>query len=138
MQVIGIVGSPRENGNTAALVRQMLKGAAEAGADTEVFYLNKLNFRGCQACMYCKSHDVCKQEDDMARVIEEIKKADGIIIGSPVYIGYVSGQTKLFLDRLYVFLRGPNAPSTLLTLKLEYALLFRHYMLGITDGNFVG
>lgn len=111
MRVIGFVGSPRENGNTAVLVRRILEGAAAAGAATEVFYLNKLNIRGCQACMYCKSHDGCNQEDDMIQLIEEIKKADGIVIGSPIYIWSVTGQTKLFLDRLYVFFRGPNSPS---------------------------
>ena len=111
MRVIGFVGSPRENGNTAVLVRQILEGATAAGADSEVFYLNNLNIRGCQACMHCKSHDGCKQEDDMIRLIEEIKKADRIVIGSPIYIGYVSGQTKVFLDRLYVFYTGPNSPS---------------------------
>ena len=111
MRVIGFVGSPRENGNTAVLVRRMLEGAGAAGADTEVFYLNDLSIRGCQACMHCKTHDGCKQEDDMARLIEEIKKADGLVFGSPVYIGYMSGQAKIFLDRLYVFLTGPNTPS---------------------------
>ncbi len=61
--------------------------------------------------MYCKSHDGCKQEDDMILLIEEIKRADRIVIGSPIYIGYLSGQTKIFLDRLYVFSTGPNSPS---------------------------
>ncbi len=111
MRVIGFVGSPRKNGNTATLVRRILEGAASAGADTAVFYLNDLNIRGCQACMYCKSHDGCKQEDDMIQLTEEIKRADRIVIGSPIYIGYVCGQTKIFLDRLYVFFTGPNSPS---------------------------
>ena len=103
MRVIGFVGSPRENGNTAVLVRRILEGATAAGAETDVFYINNLNIKGCQACMYCKSHDTCKQEDDMILLIEEIKRADRIIVGSPIYIGFVSGQTKIFLDRLYVF-----------------------------------
>jgi multimeric flavodoxin WrbA len=111
MRVIGFVGSPRESGNTATLVRRILDGAASAGADMAVFYLNDLNIRGCQACMYCKTHDGCKQEDDMIRLIEEIKGADRIVIGSPIYIGYVSGQTKTFLDRLYVFFTGPTTPG---------------------------
>ncbi len=111
MRVIGFVGSPRENGNTAVLVRRILEGATAVGADSEVFYLNKLHIKGCQACMYCKTHDGCQQEDDMIRLIEEIKKADRIVIGSPIYMWYVSGQTKVFLDRLYVFHTGPNSPS---------------------------
>ncbi len=111
MRAIGFVGSPRENGNTAALVRQILAGAASSGADTRVFFLNNLNIRGCQACMYCKSHDGCRQQDDMLQLIEEIKKADRLVIGSPIYIGNITGQTKVFLDRFYVFGTGPNLPS---------------------------
>ena len=87
MRVIGFVGSPRENGNTAVLVRQILEGATAAGVDSEVFYLNNLNIRGCQACMHCKSHDGCKQEDDMIRLIEEIKKADRVVIGTRSTLG---------------------------------------------------
>jgi multimeric flavodoxin WrbA len=111
--MIGFVGSPREDGNTAALVKQILKGATSVGADTEVFFLNDLNIKGCQACMYCKSHGVCKQEDDMIHLIEEIKKSNRIVIGSPIYMGYITGQAKVFLDRLYVFFTGPNSPSKL-------------------------
>ncbi len=111
MRVIGFVGSPREDGNTATLVKRILAGAASTGAETEVFFLNNMNIRGCQACMYCKSHDGCKQEDDMIPLIEDIKKSDRIVIGSPIYMGYITGQTKVFLDRLYVFSTGPNSPS---------------------------
>ena len=113
MRVIGFVGSPREDGNTAALVKQILLGAVSVGAETELFFLNNLHIKGCQACMYCKSHDGCKQEDDMIQLIEELKKSDRIVIGSPIYMGYVTGQTKVFLDRLYVFFTGPNSPSKL-------------------------
>jgi multimeric flavodoxin WrbA len=63
--------------------------------------------------MYCKSHDGCKQEDDMIPLIEKIKKADRLVLGSPIYIGYITGQAKVFLDRLYVFSMGPNSPSKL-------------------------
>ena len=74
--------------------------------------------------MHCKTHDGCKQEDDMARLIEEIKKADGLVFGSPVYIGYMSGQAKIFLDRLYV-LTGPNTPSKMPPGKKAAVVLFR-------------
>jgi multimeric flavodoxin WrbA len=49
----------------------------------------------------------------MIPLIEKIKKADRLVFGSPIYIGYVTGQAKIFLDRLYVFFRGPNAPGTM-------------------------
>ena len=70
MKVIGIVGSPRKNGNTKTLVQQVLEGAVETGAETRTFLLNELKFSGCQACDYCKSHEKCKLEDDLAELFE--------------------------------------------------------------------
>ncbi|MDD2340152.1 MAG: flavodoxin family protein [Methanosarcina sp.] len=101
MKVIGIVGSPRKNGNTNAVVQEVLKGAAEAGAETQTFLLNEMNYRGCQACDYCKTHEKCKLEDDLAELFEEMKKADGIVFGAPIYFAQFSGQMRLFLDRCY-------------------------------------
>ncbi|MGI9953525.1 flavodoxin family protein [Moorellaceae bacterium AZ2] len=111
MKVIGIIGSPRRGGNTETLVERVLAGAAAAGAETEVFYLNEMNIRGCQACNYCKEHNVCRQEDDMVQIYRALLEADGVVLGSPVYMGYVTAQTKLFMDRLFAFFR-PGAGST--------------------------
>jgi multimeric flavodoxin WrbA len=101
MKVIGIVGSPRKNGNTNTLVQQVLEGAVEAGAETRTFLLNEMNYSGCQACDYCKPHEMCKLEDDLAELLKEIGEADGIIFGAPIYFGQFSGQMRLFLDRCY-------------------------------------
>lgn len=101
MKVIGIVGSPRKNGNTNIVVQQILEGAAEAGAETRTFLLNEMNFRGCQACDYCKSHEKCKLEDDLTELFEEMAGADGVVFGAPIYFAQFSGQMRLFLDRCY-------------------------------------
>jgi multimeric flavodoxin WrbA len=101
MKVIGFIGSARRGGNTEALVMQALAGARDAGAHTRVFYLNELEFLGCQGCGYCKHRGVCRLQDDMQQLYEEILVADGIVLGSPVYFGQMSGQTKCFLDRWY-------------------------------------
>lgn len=111
MRVIGIIGSPRKHGSTALLVRKALEGAASAGAEISEVYLNELNFRGCQACMHCKTNEICRQEDDMSRLAQEIRQADGIVVGSPVYMQGISSQTKTFFDRLYAFCPGPGFPS---------------------------
>jgi multimeric flavodoxin WrbA len=101
MKVIGIVGSPRKNGNTNILVQQVLEGAAEAGAETSNFFLNEMNYRGCQGCGYCKSHDKCKLEDDLVELFDELASADGVVFGSPIYFGQFTGQMRLFIDRCY-------------------------------------
>lgn len=101
MKVIGIVGSPRKNGNTSTLVQQVLEGAAEAGAETKTFILNEMNYKGCQGCSYCKTHEKCKLEDDLVELFDELTKADGVVFGSPIYFAQFTGQMRLFLDRCY-------------------------------------
>ncbi|MGB9826100.1 MAG: flavodoxin family protein, partial [Desulfofundulus sp.] len=90
MKVVGIIGSPRRGGNTETLVERVLAGAAAAGAETQVFRLNEMNIRGCQACYYCKEHGRCRQEDDMVQIYRALLEADGIVLGSPIYMGYVT------------------------------------------------
>ncbi len=99
--VVGIIGSPRKNGNTSVTIHNILRAASIKGALTEKIFLNELKIKACQGCDYCKSHKNCKIKDDFQKVIEKIKKATGIIIGSPVYFGTISAQTKIFIDRLY-------------------------------------
>jgi len=110
MKVIGIVGSPRKNGNTNILVQQVLKGAAEAGAETRTFILNEMNYRGCQGCDYCKSHEKCKLEDDLMEVFDELALADGVVFGSPIYFAQFTGQMRLFLDRCYSLINADFSP----------------------------
>lgn len=104
MKVIGIVGSPRKNGNTDILVQQVLRGASTAGAETKIFYLNEMNIKGCQDCNNCKDNDHCAQQVDMTLLYDEISETDGIVIGSPIYMSNVSSQTKAFMDRCYALI----------------------------------
>lgn len=112
MQIIGVVGSPRKGGNTQLLVERVLSGASSLGAQTSMYFLNELNIRGCQACLCCKERGECREQDDMIQLYRAIKDAKGLVIGSPIYMGYLSAQTKLFVDRLFAFL-GPDLRPTL-------------------------
>lgn len=99
-------GSPRKNGNTHILVEEAQKGLAESGVSSEIFHLNGMNLRGCQACYHCKKNNVseCALKDDMQQIYQSIKQADGIIVASPIYFGGVTAQTKAWLDRLFPFI----------------------------------
>ncbi|MFX1259356.1 MAG: flavodoxin family protein [Promethearchaeota archaeon] len=100
MQIIGIVGSPRVEGNTQKLIEIMLESGAENGAETKIFNLNEMDIKGCQSCYHCKTTDEgCAVKDDMIQLFEEIKQSDAVIIGSPIYFGQISGQLKIFIDR---------------------------------------
>jgi len=101
MKAIGIVGSPRKNGNVDTLVQTVLQGAKEAGFETAKYNLNEMKYRGCQACDYCKSHDQCRQDDDVLALLKEIASADAVVFGSPIYFSQFTGQFRLMEDRMY-------------------------------------
>lgn len=110
MKVVGFVGSPRRDGNTDVLVQQVLDGASENGADVKKYYINEMDFSGCQGCGHCKSHDSCKLEDDMTMMLDEIVESDGIVFGSPIYFGQFTGQARSFIDRLYSLINPDFSP----------------------------
>lgn len=99
VKVIGIVGSPRLEGNTKFLVEKALKAAEEEGAETELIHLAKYDINPCKSCMTCRKEGRCSIDDDMGKILDKIRESQGIIIGSPVYFGDISAQTKIFMDR---------------------------------------
>ena len=106
MKIVCILGSPRAKGNSATIAQRFIDSAEAFGAETETFVLNKLTYRGCQACMACKtSLDRCIMKDDLAPVLEAVKKADVLVIATPTYYGNITGQLKCFIDRTYSFLK---------------------------------
>lgn len=105
-KAVCILGSPRKDGNTAALAARFADTATSMGADVKTFQLNDLAFKGCQACMSCKTtSETCVVEDDLSTVLAAVAEADVMLMTSPIYFGQVSGQLKCFLDRLFSFLK---------------------------------
>lgn len=104
MRILGIVGSPRRNGNTEILMREALKPAADSGCETEMFLLSEKEVAPCDACGICFKTGSCVVKDDMQELYERMARADGIIIGSPVYFGSVSSQAKAVMDRTFALL----------------------------------
>lgn len=105
MKVIAFNGSPRKEWNTATLLKKALQGAASQGAETELVHLYDLNYSGCTSCYECKrinskSYGKCVLNDDLTPFFSNINNYDAIFLGSPNYIGTISGMTKLFLERL--------------------------------------
>ncbi len=100
MKAIGIVGSPRKNGNTEILTRHTLKAIAEAGLDTELIRLAGLDIRPCDACMVCRNNGgQCPIDDDLLPIYNKMKAADSIILASPVYFGSATALLKALMDR---------------------------------------
>ena len=105
-KVVVLLGSPRKKGNSAILANRIIKGAQEAGAEVETFYLNGMNIRPCQGCYACQKKDSkgCVQDDDMQKIYPKLVEADAWVIASPVYWFTMSAQTKLFMDRCLALL----------------------------------
>jgi len=113
MKVLGFNGSPRKNANTQAVVEAILQAAAQKGAKTRLINLNEINIKGCQGCDACKKKiGACVQKDDLSPLLQEMKDADAIVLGTPVYWYHVTAQFKMLVDRLYCFYGEDVDPAT--------------------------
>ena len=101
MKILAIHGSPRTiRSTTRRLAALVLEGAAGAGADSEMIDLADYRITPCTACDACSLNGICVYDDDMPALVARMREADAIVFGSPVYIDNVSGQMKVFFDRL--------------------------------------
>ncbi len=108
-KILLVMGSPRKEGNSATLAKQVASGAEASGAEVESFYLDAMNIQPCTACDACREErgKDCTIDDDMQALYPRLRRADAVVIASPIYWFTVSAQTKLFMDRWYAF-GGPQ------------------------------
>jgi len=99
LKALGIVGSPRRNGNTEILTQHALRAIAEEGLETELVRLGGLDIRPCNACMVCRKEERCPIEDDLFPLYLRMKEADAIILASPVYFGSATALLKALMER---------------------------------------
>jgi len=103
-KIIAVNAGPRKNWNTAQLIGAACEGARSAGAETELFDLYELEkFTGCISCFGCKTQEhlgQCVCRDGLTPVLEAIREADGLIIGSPVYLDEATAVFRALFERL--------------------------------------
>jgi len=105
MNLVSILGSPRKKGNSSILIQDILDVAQQYSVNIQRFHLNQLNYKGCQACLSCKTKsDHCVLKDDFQDVLEAIRQCDVLILASPIYFADVTAQMKALIDRTYSFL----------------------------------
>jgi multimeric flavodoxin WrbA len=83
------------------LLNEVLEIARDKGLNTEEVTLNDLYFKGCQACLGCAEDGECVQPDELQGVYTKLARAKAWVFSAPILFDGVSGQMKLFLDRLY-------------------------------------
>jgi multimeric flavodoxin WrbA len=96
--ILGICGSPRKQA-TEHVLGEALKMLETMGFETKFFTVRSKNIGFCQHCDYCLRNKECKLKDDMYTLYPLLRKAEGLVIATPVYNGGVSAQTKTVMDR---------------------------------------
>jgi len=101
-KVILLCGSPRPKGNTMQVLEECVKVMAKSGVEGEIIPLAGKKIQACIACYRCAKEKRCVQEDDLAPIIERLRRKDvgGFIVGSPVYFGSARGDVMNALQRI--------------------------------------
>lgn len=110
MKVIAINGSPNKNGNTFQALSMVGVELIAAGIEFEILHIGHKMIHGCTACGKCavnKDEKCIIKTDDLNKWIQQIKVADGLIVGAPVHYAGIPGTMKSFLDRLF-YVAGVN------------------------------
>jgi multimeric flavodoxin WrbA len=123
-------GSPRKNWNTGILLKQVMKGAASNGAETELIHLYDLNYKGCRSCYACKrvggkSYGSCAIQDDLTPILKKVEESDALIFGSPIYYGNVTGEMRSFWERLlFPYSAFDSERSSLFKKKIRTGIIY--------------
>ena len=105
MKIVAFASSHSHSGNTSTAAKELLRGAAEAGAETEIIYLNDYLIRGCKLCRVCETTNKCVIKDDDVPIIHKaLESADAYVLATPTSYGDITGQFKAFVDRCYPYL----------------------------------
>lgn len=111
MKILAIMGSPRTNGNTYNVTKQVEKEMKKLGkVEFEYLFLKDANLQPCKGCSQCikKGEKSCSLKDDLSKIERMIMDADGVILASPVYVMQVSWLMKVLVDRLAFLSHRPR------------------------------
>lgn len=103
MKVLGIHGSPRKEGNTSLLLKELLRGAGEKGAKITEVFIGDLHIRPCIADYSCAETGECILKDDMQGLYSQLTEHDHIVVAAPIFFYNVNAQTKALIDRCQMF-----------------------------------
>jgi len=100
MKAVCILGSPKPNGNTAAILSEIERPLKEKGVDVVRYCLGECKINYCSGCKTCDKDGQCIYNDDVQQIVHDMFTSDLVIVASPSYWGDVTGQMKVFIDRL--------------------------------------
>lgn len=121
-KILVIVGSPRENGNTAALADAFIEGAKEAGHEIFKYSLAKYEVNGCKGCNACMRTGKCVQNDDMTNIIyPKLLESDVVVMATPIYCYMCTALLKAFVERTYPMSMSPSGRKSTVLLSTAQA-----------------
>ena len=100
-KVLLINGSPKANGCTFTALNEMIEVFNNEGIETELIHIGNKEIRGCVGCAHCKANGKCVFDDIVNETAKKFERADGLVVGSPVYYASPNGTLISFLDRLF-------------------------------------
>ena len=126
MKILVLNGSPRKDGNTAALVEAFKEGAESAGNEVKVWNVGTMKIAGCLGCEYChtKGAGQCVQKDDMPQLFPDMADSDIVVLASPIYYWSFTGQMQSCISRFY----APGKPAA-----KKYAMILSSESEGVYD-----
>jgi multimeric flavodoxin WrbA len=118
-KILIVSGSPKKNGNTAALVQWFCEGATGAGNEITVVQASRLEsmVTGCQSCRACQKNKEygCVFKDGVADVLLCMNESDAIVMATPLYFFSMSTQVKAVMDRMFSLYKWDNIAGTMET-----------------------
>ena len=99
MKVLGILGSPRREGNTEILLDEALRGASDHGGLCEKIILRDLKITPCLEIYKCAEDGVCAIQDEMQGLFPKIIQAERLLLASPIFFYSVPALAKAMIDR---------------------------------------
>lgn len=99
LKILAVAGSPRSNGNTDLLLEKAIEGATTEHTEVIRVVLRDLCIAPCRHCDGCLKTGRCVIEDDMQNIHDLLRKADRLILASPIFFMGLTAQTKSMIDR---------------------------------------
>jgi multimeric flavodoxin WrbA len=107
-KVIAVIGSPNnEKSNTVTMTKDFLEVVRQfyPGMGYEVISLGEKTIQPCRGCWACMKTGCCvHKNDDLPEIMQKIRESDLLILGSPVYENFISAQTKVLFDRIFMWI----------------------------------
>ncbi len=100
-KVLLLNGSAKTNGCTGTALQEMVQVFEKEGIETEIIQVGNKDIRGCISCGKCEEIGKCVFDDLVNEVANKFEKADGLVVGSPVYYASPNGTILSFMDRLF-------------------------------------